>query len=150
MPTGGTCPIGGGRGPIKWEGPVDGVFAAVMPGGEAMATPGGGVWFEVCEAEFVDSDGVRYSRSSSSRVTALEPGGKDGEPLACEAWKNSSRYMSNNKNYMITHVYHSIPLKTIPSNSLDNIPCPIVSRLLCGVHYTKSMYSDLFLRVIGG
>ena len=83
MPTGGACPIGGGRGPIKWEGPVGGVFAAVMPGGGAI--PGGGVWFEVCEAEFVEGEGVRYSRSSSSRVTALEPGGKDGEPLAYEA-----------------------------------------------------------------
>ena len=41
MPTGGTRPIGGGHGPIKWEGPVGGVFAVVMPGGGA--TPGGGV-----------------------------------------------------------------------------------------------------------
>ena len=90
MPTGGTCPIGGGRGAIKWEGPVGGVFAAVMLGGGAI--PGGGVWFEVCEAEFVEGEVVRYSRSSSSSVTAFKPGGKDGEPLACEAWKNSSRY----------------------------------------------------------
>ena len=59
----------------------------VMPGGGA--TPGGGVWFEVREVELVEGEGVRYSRSSSSRVTALEPGGRDGEPLACEAWKNS-------------------------------------------------------------
>ena len=28
-------------------------------------------------------EGVRYSFSSSSRVTALHPGGRDGEPLAC-------------------------------------------------------------------
>ena len=72
--------MGGGRGPIKWAGPVGGVFAVEMPGGGA--TPGGGVWFVDCEAEMVEGEGVRYSRSSSSRVTALEPGGKDGEPLA--------------------------------------------------------------------
>ena len=45
MPIGGTCPIRGGRGPIKWEGPVGGVLAVVMPGGGAIA-PGGGVWFD--------------------------------------------------------------------------------------------------------
>ena len=57
----------------------------VIPGGGP--TPGGGVWFVGCKAELVEGDGMRYSRSSSSRVTALEPGGRDGEPLACEAWK---------------------------------------------------------------
>ena len=28
-------------------------------------------------------EGVMYSRSSSSRVTAFDPGGSDGEPIAC-------------------------------------------------------------------
>ena len=56
----------------------------VMPGGGA--TPGGGVWSVGCEAELVplEGEGVRYSRSNSSRVTALELGGRDGELLACE------------------------------------------------------------------
>ena len=67
------------------ESNLGGVFVVVMPGGGP--TPGGGVWFVGCEAELVEGDGVRYSRSSSSRVTALEPGGRDGEPLACETWK---------------------------------------------------------------
>ena len=56
----------------------------VMPGGGA--TPGGGVWSMGCEAELVPLEGgVRYSRSNSSRVTVLEPGGRDGELLVCEA-----------------------------------------------------------------
>ena len=41
----------------------------------------------VCEAELVplEGEGVRHSRSNSSRVTALKPGGRDGELLVCEA-----------------------------------------------------------------
>ena len=56
----------------------------------------------------------------------------------------------NNKNYVIVHVYHSIPLKIIPNNSLDTIPTQYtMSRLLCSVYSTCTCttYTVNFLRV---
>ena len=62
-------------------------LAAAIPGGGAM--PVGWAWSGGCgEAEFdceaasVEGESERYSCSNSSSVSALEPGGREGEPLA--------------------------------------------------------------------
>ena len=69
---------------MKGEGPAT---VVAIPGGGA--TPVGWVWSGGCgEAEFdceaapVGDDAERYPCSNSSSVTTLEPGGREGEPLA--------------------------------------------------------------------
>ena len=56
----------------------------------------------------------------------------------------------NNKNYVIVHVYHSIPLKTRPSNSLDTTPAQYIQCHACCAVYSTcagTAYTVNFLRV---